>query len=130
MSDAVLHGGGVAFDDLLRDGGLHCVYQPFVDLDTGSVMAFEALLRGPAGTGWQSPTVLLDAARAAGRLADLEQASLRSSLTDAACQGYCVVPFGLVTVGFPVVTAVIRSWGRWLACRVASAMLVAPLTRW
>jgi hypothetical protein len=45
-------------------------------------------------------------------------------------QGYCVVPLGLFTPGFPVVTAVMRSWGRWLASRVASAMLVAPLTRW
>jgi EAL domain-containing protein (putative c-di-GMP-specific phosphodiesterase class I) len=75
---------GPAFDDLLRDGGLHCVYQPFVDLDSGSVMAFEALLRGPATTRWESPMALLDAARAADRLADLERASLRASLDDAA----------------------------------------------
>jgi hypothetical protein len=45
-------------------------------------------------------------------------------------QGYCKVASPLVTVGFPVVTAVMRSCGRWLASRVASAMLVAPLTRW
>jgi EAL domain-containing protein (putative c-di-GMP-specific phosphodiesterase class I) len=75
----------VSLDDMLREGGLHCVYQPFVDLDTGAVMAHEALLRGPAATGWESPMVLLDAAREAGRLADLEQASLRASLADAAC---------------------------------------------
>jgi EAL domain-containing protein (putative c-di-GMP-specific phosphodiesterase class I) len=71
-------------DDLLRTGGLHCVYQPFVDLDSGSVLAFEALLRGPAGTRWESPMTLLNAARADDRLADLEQASLHASLTDAA----------------------------------------------
>lgn len=75
---------GLGLDDLLRGGGLHCVYQPFVDLDTGSVLAHEALLRGPAATGWESPMVLLDAARAAGRLADLERASLQASLADAA----------------------------------------------
>jgi hypothetical protein len=45
-------------------------------------------------------------------------------------QGYCVVGLALVVVGFPVVRAVMRSCGRWLASRVASAMLVAPLTWW
>jgi EAL domain-containing protein (putative c-di-GMP-specific phosphodiesterase class I) len=77
-------GTAEGLDELLRAGGLHCVYQPFVDLDTGSVLAYEALLRGPVGSGWESPIVLLDAARAAGRLADLERASLRASLADAA----------------------------------------------
>ena len=75
---------GLGLDDLLRDGGLHCVYQPFVDLDSGAVMAYEALLRGPAATRWESPMALLDAARTAGRLADLERASLHASLADAA----------------------------------------------
>jgi EAL domain-containing protein (putative c-di-GMP-specific phosphodiesterase class I) len=63
--------------------GLHCVYQQFVDLDSGSVVAYEALLRGPAGSPQASPLVLLEAARTAGRLADLERASLRSALSDA-----------------------------------------------
>ena len=75
---------GPRLDDVLSGGGLHCVYQPFVDLDSGSVLAFEALLRGPAATDWESPMVRLDAARAAGRLADLERASLQTSLADAA----------------------------------------------
>ncbi|GIE31112.1 hypothetical protein Ait01nite_041570 [Actinoplanes italicus] len=75
----------VSLDDLLCDGGgLYCVYQPFVDVDSGSVVAFEALLRPPSGSGWQSPVQLLSAAREAGRLADLERASLRASLADAA----------------------------------------------
>jgi len=74
----------VPLDELLRDDALHCVYQPFVDLDTGSVLAHEALLRGPAGTPWEPPMVLLDAARATDRLVDLERSSLRSSLADAA----------------------------------------------
>jgi EAL domain-containing protein (putative c-di-GMP-specific phosphodiesterase class I) len=73
-----------SLDALLRPGALHCVYQPFVDLDTGSTLAYEALLRGPAGTPWQSPLVLLEAARATDRLVDLERASLRTSLADAA----------------------------------------------
>jgi EAL domain-containing protein (putative c-di-GMP-specific phosphodiesterase class I) len=74
----------VSLDDLLHDGGLYCIYQPFVDVDTGAVLAFEALLRARQASGWQSPLELLDAARAAGRLADLERASLQTSLADAA----------------------------------------------
>ena len=75
---------GSCLDDLLRDGGLHCVFQPFIDLDSGAVLAHEALLRGPAASRWESPMALLAAARATGRLADLEQASLRASLAGAA----------------------------------------------
>ncbi|MEV6350401.1 EAL domain-containing protein [Actinoplanes sp. NPDC051851] len=77
----------MGLDELLRDGGLHCVYQPFVDLDSDGVpafLAFEALLRGPAGSALSSPMALLGAAREAGRLAELERASLRASLADAA----------------------------------------------
>lgn len=76
----------VPLDSLLADGGLHCVYQPFIDLDTGSALAHEALLRGPVGSPWESPLVLLDAARAAGRMIDLERRSLDASLADAALQ--------------------------------------------
>ncbi|WP_213009427.1 sensor domain-containing phosphodiesterase [Paractinoplanes toevensis] len=83
MRQAEAGEGSVSLDGVLRDG-LHCVYQPFVDLDSGAVLAFEALLRGPDGSGLQSPMALLDAARSAGRLAELERASLQASLTDAA----------------------------------------------
>ncbi|WP_436535884.1 sensor domain-containing phosphodiesterase [Actinoplanes sp. HUAS TT8] len=76
--------GGPDLDHVLRHGGVHCVYQPFVDVDTGALLAFEALMRGPAGSELQSPLALLDAARGAGRLAELEQAALHTSLRDAA----------------------------------------------
>jgi len=74
----------VPLDDLFRDRALYCAFQPFVDLDTGAVVAHEALLRGPAGSPWESPMVLLDAARATDRLVELETCSLRTSLVDAA----------------------------------------------
>ena len=53
---------GVSLHDVLRGDGLYCVYQPFVDVDTGAVLAFEALLRGPENTALHSPMALLDAA--------------------------------------------------------------------
>ena len=72
------------WDDLSGSGGLHSVYQPFIDLDTGEVLAHEALLRGPAGTVWESPLILLATAADAGRLLELELCSIRSALTGAA----------------------------------------------
>ena len=32
---------------LMREGGLHCVFQPLADLREGQVYAHEALIRGP-----------------------------------------------------------------------------------
>jgi diguanylate cyclase (GGDEF)-like protein/PAS domain S-box-containing protein len=60
-----------SIDDVLRTGGVHSVYQPIVELDTGRVVAYEALARGPQGP-LHSPDALFDAARAAGRLAELD----------------------------------------------------------
>lgn len=74
----------VPVDELLREGSVHCVYRPFVDLDTRAVVAHEALLRGPAGSPWESPRALLDVARGHDRLAELERSSVRAALADAA----------------------------------------------
>jgi EAL domain-containing protein (putative c-di-GMP-specific phosphodiesterase class I) len=48
------------------------VYQPLVELDSRRVIGYEALSRGPAGTVWQSPLELFQAARAVGRDAELD----------------------------------------------------------
>ncbi|PRY50766.1 PAS domain S-box-containing protein/diguanylate cyclase (GGDEF)-like protein [Geodermatophilus tzadiensis] len=53
--------------------GVHSVFQPIVELDTGRVVAYEALARGPVGP-LERPDALFAAARAAGRLAELDEA--------------------------------------------------------
>ncbi|WP_336029315.1 diguanylate cyclase domain-containing protein [Geodermatophilus sp. FMUSA9-8] len=58
-------------DDAIR--GVHSVFQPIVELDTGRVVAYEALARGPVGP-LERPDALFAAARAAGRLAELDEA--------------------------------------------------------
>ncbi|MCW2779266.1 MAG: hypothetical protein JWN17_2991 [Frankiales bacterium] len=58
--------------DVVDARAVVAVYQPLVDLVTGEVLGYEALARGPRGTRWESPDVLFDAARAAGRLAELD----------------------------------------------------------
>ena len=62
-----------ALDAALSPGGIRSVFQPIVDLDTGAVVAYEALARGPEGA-LERPDELFAAARAAGRLAELDGA--------------------------------------------------------
>lgn len=45
---------------------IHAVYQPIVHMATGDVVGYEALARGPAGSPYEHPTVLFDAAREEG----------------------------------------------------------------
>lgn len=63
-----------ALVDALKPGGVHAVYQPLVHLETGQVLGFEALGRGPAGTPLEAPVELLAAAREAGLLAEVDWA--------------------------------------------------------
>ena len=53
---------------------IRSVYQPIVELDTGAVVGYEALARGPQGTPWERPDVLFDVARRTHRLAELDAA--------------------------------------------------------
>ncbi|WP_138757958.1 diguanylate cyclase domain-containing protein [Modestobacter altitudinis] len=58
-------------DEVLRTGGVHSVYQPIVELDSGRIVAYEALARGPQGP-LHTPDALFAAARTAGRLSHLD----------------------------------------------------------
>ena len=60
-------------EDVLASNGVHSVFQPILDLDSGTVVAYEALARGPEGD-LASPDRLFGAAREAGRLAELDAA--------------------------------------------------------
>lgn len=52
--------------------GLHSLYQPIVELDSGAVVAYEALARGPTGAALEMPDALFAAAIASGRLDELD----------------------------------------------------------
>ena len=63
---------GPSIDDVIDRQLVRTLFQPVVDLATGSICGFEALSRGPVGSALESPMALLEAARAAGRLGELD----------------------------------------------------------
>lgn len=70
-------------DAVTRDGGVRMHYQPIVDLTRGSVVGYEGLARFVPGTS-TSPLPWFEAARAHGRVAELEAAALRAAFADRA----------------------------------------------
>jgi EAL domain-containing protein (putative c-di-GMP-specific phosphodiesterase class I) len=63
----------MTISDVLAAGAVHSVFQPIVDLDSGRVVAYEALARGPEGP-LARPDELFAAARRDGRLSELDAA--------------------------------------------------------
>jgi len=73
-------------DEVLRHGHVRSVFQPIVELDSGAVVAYEALARGPQGP-LERPDLLFAAARAAGRLRELDELCRRTALRTAITTG-------------------------------------------
>ncbi|WP_432492098.1 EAL domain-containing protein [Kineococcus auxinigenes] len=72
--------------DVLLGAGVRSVFQPIVDLDTGDVVAYEALARGPVGP-LERPDHLFAAARAEGLLAELDEACRAAAFRGAVDSG-------------------------------------------
>lgn len=73
-----------ALDDTTCDGWhVRSVYQQVVDLGTGRPVGDEALMRGRGPHAGMSPLDLLDAARAAGRLVELDLAAVEAAVAGA-----------------------------------------------
>src|SRR5215218_10123949 len=68
---------------ILHGGRIRSVYQPIVDLDTGAVVAYEALARGPVGSPLERPDLLFAAAHAEGFVEELEWACRTAALQGA-----------------------------------------------
>jgi EAL domain-containing protein (putative c-di-GMP-specific phosphodiesterase class I) len=58
--------------EVIDDRAVWTAFQPIVRLDTREVVGYEALSRGPAGTPWQDPIAMFEAARAVGRAGELD----------------------------------------------------------
>ena len=72
--------------EILRTGAVTSVFQPIVDLDSGAVVAYEALARGPEGP-LANPMALFAAARAENVLAELDEACRTAAFTGASAHG-------------------------------------------
>lgn len=68
------------FRDIVAGGRLRVVYQPIVNLDSGDILAWEALTRGPADSNFASPAVLFDFAEEVGEVFALERACRENAL--------------------------------------------------
>ncbi|MGN6686794.1 MAG: diguanylate cyclase domain-containing protein [Actinomycetales bacterium] len=65
------------------DVQVRSVFQPIIDLDEGTVVAYEALARGPRGTALERPDALFASARAEGLLSELDDACRRAAFRSA-----------------------------------------------
>ncbi|MGZ4453125.1 MAG: sensor domain-containing phosphodiesterase [Nocardioides sp.] len=74
-------------DHVLAHGRIRAVYQPIVELASGTVVGYEALARGPQGSSLERPDHLFSAARDAGRVADLDWACRTAALAGAEAAG-------------------------------------------
>lgn len=63
----------VLFNTVLDTQALAFEFQAIADIRGASVLGYEALMRGPAGTGLHSPDDLLRVARSVGRMPELER---------------------------------------------------------
>jgi len=61
------------FNAILNEKKVRAVFQPIADFGTGTIMAWEALARGPEGSAFQCPAVLFDFAEQSGKLFALER---------------------------------------------------------
>ncbi len=68
---------------ILRSGAVQSTYQPLVDLDSGDVVGYEALARGPGGSSLRRRDLMFLAAEAEGRLAELDWLCGQAALADA-----------------------------------------------
>jgi diguanylate cyclase (GGDEF)-like protein len=77
------HRDRTTLQDVILGEGLTSVYQPIVDLGTGDIFAYEALTRGPRGTGFESPATLFAIADEVDLTVELDRACFRGALRNA-----------------------------------------------
>jgi diguanylate cyclase (GGDEF)-like protein/PAS domain S-box-containing protein len=77
---------GTSIVDVIAAGRVTSAFQPIVDLQSGAIVAYEALARGPEGP-LSSPAALFAAARAADLLAELDEACRAAAFRGAVEKG-------------------------------------------
>jgi EAL domain-containing protein (putative c-di-GMP-specific phosphodiesterase class I)/DICT domain-containing protein len=75
------------FESTVLAASVRAHFQPIVELDTGAVVGYEALARGPEGSPLERPDQLFAEARRAGRLAELDVACRTAALRQGLAAG-------------------------------------------
>ncbi len=68
---------------IIREEGIRVHYQPVVELETLEVIGYEALSRGPEGSGLESPAVMFEISREAGVAHELDRLCRRLAIASA-----------------------------------------------
>jgi len=63
---------GQLFLGLVLGEQVHCLYQPIVEIQSGGIYGYEALVRGPRSAKWQSPSMLFRIAEEHGLAFELD----------------------------------------------------------
>ena len=85
--EASLSHASAAVAEMVAGGAVTPVYQPIVDVRTGAVTGFEALVRPSPHGAFDNPGALFAAAEAAGRTTDLDRLCLATVFAGAASLG-------------------------------------------
>jgi EAL domain-containing protein (putative c-di-GMP-specific phosphodiesterase class I) len=73
--------------EVIAGGRIRAVYQPIVDLASGTPVAYEALARGPEGSPLETPGALFGAAERADMVAELDRACRDAAVEGAVLAG-------------------------------------------
>ncbi|GLU32768.1 phosphodiesterase [Trinickia caryophylli] len=82
--------------ELIEAGALSAVFQPIVDFDGGTILGYEGLIRGPAGTALETPGELFAQASREGLSVALEHAAAETCVAAFAglgCEGKLFLNF-------------------------------------
>ncbi|MCL0083542.1 EAL and GGDEF domain-containing protein [Thermodesulfovibrionales bacterium] len=72
---------GEKFQRLLTGEGLQAVYQPIISLESGRVLGWESLMRGPSDSYFSNPDAILEFAERGGLLFPLERACRQKAIS-------------------------------------------------
>jgi diguanylate cyclase (GGDEF)-like protein len=75
------------FNTILLEKNVRAVYQPIADFTSGTILAWEALTRGPEGSAFLSPSMLFDFAEQSGKLFALERLCREKALQNLGSMG-------------------------------------------
>lgn len=122
--------GEPSVTELIARRALTAVFQPIVDFDGGTILGYEGLIRGPAGSSLESPGALFDRAARQGQSVALEHAAARTCATTFAqlgCEGKLFLNFSADAL--VALQAEHERMIEWLQqCGVAAERLVVELT--